>query len=238
MDWDTEEEWQSLLGSSLPQNAILVSNDRDEITPLWYLQIVEGERRDVLGLFPLVSPAPGYSNIVRLLDSVHDSGRPIFAIKQMPGLSVRYELEPAGAHLYHVVEPLPASPAVPSSAVVGGKLSVIGYSVVRGEARPGGSVGIVVYWQPQSALGRNFKTSLQLIDDAGNKVAQGNDHQPGGDIYPSSLWLPGEILHDEFMMDLGPGLARGGYHLAVKVYDPESEQDLGDLTEIGTLTVQ
>ena len=45
--------WQNILGNPIPQGAILVSNDRDEMTPLWYLQYVKNQRPDLTGLFPV-----------------------------------------------------------------------------------------------------------------------------------------------------------------------------------------
>ncbi len=234
-EWDGR--WRAILQSDLPPNAILISNDRDEITPMWYLQLVEGMRPDALGLFPLISREPAYSNVMRLVDSVIDSGRPVFLIKPLPGIALRYRLDSAPADLVHVaVTPLPA-PTFKSDALVGKKLKVLGYSVVSGSVRPDSKFTLSVYWLPLAPLGRDYSTSLQIFDDAGQKVGQGDDHRPGGDTYPTSLWQPGETLQDDFTVTLQSDVDPGVYHLFVKVYDPVGEDILGDLTEIGTVEV-
>ncbi|MDQ7028565.1 MAG: DUF2723 domain-containing protein [Ardenticatenia bacterium] len=44
--------WEAILAADPPPGAVLLSNDRNEMVPLWYLQFVEGRRPDLLGLFP------------------------------------------------------------------------------------------------------------------------------------------------------------------------------------------
>ena len=38
---------------------MLISNDRDEMMPLWYMQQVEGRRPDLAGVFPLLLTGDG-----------------------------------------------------------------------------------------------------------------------------------------------------------------------------------
>ncbi len=82
------------LRAELPQNAILVSNDRDEMVPLWYLKYVEGRRTDLDGLFPLIQPGPAWADVARVTDAALQTGRPVYLVKPMPGLEVRYDLAP------------------------------------------------------------------------------------------------------------------------------------------------
>lgn len=46
--------WDAILADP-PDNAILISNDRNEIVPLYYLQAVEGKAQGVTGIFPLLT---------------------------------------------------------------------------------------------------------------------------------------------------------------------------------------
>jgi transmembrane protein TMEM260 (protein O-mannosyltransferase) len=231
------DRWEAILGSDLPRNAILISNDRDEMTPMWYLQLVKGLRTDTLGLFPQISPDAAYSNVMRVVDSVIDSGRPVFLIKSIPGVALRYRLESAPAGLVRVADAPLTAPSSNSRAVVGDQLEVLGYRITSGEAHPDGSFTIAVYWRPLLPLGRDYTTSLQIFDEMGRKVAQGDDHRPGGDTYPTSQWQPGETLQDLFRVAMRPDTHPGLYRLFVKVYDPLGDNTLGDLTEIGTLDV-
>ncbi|MGB8644072.1 MAG: DUF2723 domain-containing protein, partial [Anaerolineae bacterium] len=233
-----EARWRTILGSpNLPAHAILISNDRDEMTPMWYLQIVEGLRPDVLGLFPLVSPDPAYANTTSLVDNVIDSGHAVLLIKSLPGITLRYRLEPTVPELYRVVKAPPAQPQYTSDAVIGNRLEVPGFSVTAGKLQAAGQVTIAVLLRPVERLTRDYTTSLQIQDDNGNKIAQGNDHQPGGETYPTSQWKPGEQLQDEFQVQLPSALDPGLYHVYLRVYVAGTDESLGDLTEIGTIEV-
>ena len=69
--------WEATLAQPIPQNAILVTNDRDEMMPLWYMQYVEGRRSDLTGLFPLIQPTPDWADVGATTDSALRSGRPV-----------------------------------------------------------------------------------------------------------------------------------------------------------------
>ena len=88
--------WEATLAQPIPQNAILVTNDRDEMMPLWYMQYVEGRRPDLTGLFPLIQPTPDWADVGATTDSALRSGRPVLLIKEMPGLEVKFQLTPEG----------------------------------------------------------------------------------------------------------------------------------------------
>ena len=234
-DW--RDRWDVILKSDLPQDAILISNDRDEMTPMWYLQLVERLRPDTLGLFPLVSQEPAYANVMRVVGSVINSGRPVYLIKSIPAINLRYALDSAPAGLLRVEDtPLP-SPSFKSTAVLGNQLRVVGFSLPSGNVHPGTKFPVAVYWRPLVSLGRDYAASLQLFDDSGQKIAQGDDHKPGGDTYPTSLWQPKETLRDLFTITTPPGANPGPYQLFVRVYDPLNDDTLGGLTEIGSLEV-
>ena len=58
---------------------------------------------------------------------------------------------------------------------------------------------------------------MQLLAADSSKIAQG-DHQPGGVFYPSSMWLPGEMLLDRHELAIPGDAAPGPYRLLVGLY--------------------
>jgi hypothetical protein len=240
METEWRARWESILASNPPLGAILISNDRDEIMPLLYLQLVEGKRPDLLGLYPFNTDAstlaPTYADTVGVIESVLDSGRPIFLIKALPDLDLRFRLEPAPAGMEAVFN-LPPEPVLNIKAIIGDKLQVVGYRILSGATRAGSTFSLAVDWQPLARLTRDYNISLQLLDGSGHKIAQGNDHRPGGDIYPSSLWRTGETLEDHFVMTIPPEARAGKYNLYVRVYNLTTGDSLGELTAIGTIAV-
>ncbi len=55
--------WETILAAQPPAEAILISNDRNEIVPLFYLQQVEGRAQGYTGLFPRMAPDARFADI-------------------------------------------------------------------------------------------------------------------------------------------------------------------------------
>lgn len=234
---DTLSAWQTLIASDLPDNVILISNDRDEMTPLYYLQWVEGERTDWLGVFPKIAPGARYDNVVALVERLAGSGRPMFAIKPIPALTMRYAIEEAENGLW-LVKPITIGPPQrESNAVLDEKLRVRGFSLIAGERYAGERITLGVQYEPLEQLARDYKASLQLLNEAGEKVAQGSDHIPGEGEYPPTKWRVGQVVQDQFDIVLDPGIPTDIYRVMLSMYDPVSGEELGELTQIGTLRI-
>ena len=234
--YNTRTRWAEIFASDLPDDVILLSNDRDEMTPLYFLQLVEKQKQNWIGVFPKIAPGARYENVVSLVQRVAGSGRPIVAIKPLPALTLRYRVEELGNGLWRVNPVTPGAPKFPSEAVLGDAVRVRGYSILAGEAIPGKRVTLAVQYEPLKNLSRNFTTSVQLFfgDD---KAAQGNDHVPGESEYPSSKWRVGETIQDQFDIELPPNLKAGKYKILLRMYEPSSGEEVGELTEIGLLQI-
>jgi hypothetical protein len=233
--------WQQLLAEPVPQGTILVSNDRDEMTPLWYYQYVDGLRRDLTGLFPLIDPSPAFADIGAVVDTALASGRPVWLVKPMPGLEVKYRLEPAGPRV-HVLGPAGAQTSQrPANTRYGSAVRLTGYDIAP-QALPdrlpaNGRLVLTCYWQVLRPLADDYTTFVHLVNAAGDVVAQ-DDHEPGGVYYPSHLWKPGETLADAHTLQLSPNPGAGPYRIVAGLYarGPDGELvHLGQPTEIGML---
>lgn len=207
--------WQALLAANPARNAVLISNDRDELMPLWYLQQVEGVRPDLAGVFPLLLAEPGWLDIGQTVDSALSAGRPVYLIKPMAGLEVKAALgqaDPSG--LTPVLGPaVAAPPAFAEDAIIGDAVRLLGFDVQR----DGEAVQIDLHWQPLRPLDSDYTSFVQLLAASDEKVAQ-SDHQPGGVYYPTSLWQPGETLLDRHSLALPASAPPGAYRLLVGMY--------------------
>lgn len=183
-------QWDMILAAQPPADAILVSNDRNEIVPLFYFQQVEGRGQGMTGLFPLIAPGTDFADIGATLDTALDAGRPqpVYLIKPMPGLEVKYELAPQTPPLVQVLGPHASAPMHPVVYPFG-PLQLVGYDWLPAAT----GVQVRVYWQVVEPVGGNYTATVQLLDASGSKLAQ-DDFAPGGDYYPTSLWKPGELL--------------------------------------------
>jgi len=234
-DRAAETFWRPLLAGPVPSGAILISNDRDEMTPLWYLQYVEELRPDITGLFPLIDPDPQWENVGQVVAGASLSGRPVYLIKEMPGLEVKYLLEPE-AGLVRVDGPAVNSlPGSQRAADFADTVRLTGFDLRPGLAQPAAPVTIALYWQPLRQIPADLTTFVHIVNADGEVVGQ-SDHKPGGDYYPTGLWRPGELLKDVHTLTLAPELGNPPYALEVGLYRPGSELvHLGTPQRVGSM---
>jgi len=235
-DVATRARWENLLAADLPSGAILISNDRDEMTPLYYLQYVENKRTDLRGVFPKIAAGAQYDNVIALVARVAAAERTLYALKPLPALWMKYIVAETKDGLWKIhALPLPALEHA-SDATLSDTLRVRGWQIIDGEALPGESFTLALQYEPLKPLTRAYKFSVRLLRD-GVKVAQGNDHVPGADEYPPTRWRAREILQDEFEFALDPQLEPGDYTLALIAYDAQDGSELGP-ADIGILRVE
>jgi hypothetical protein len=232
----TAQAWDALLAQPIPEDAILVTNDRDEMMPQWYLKYVDGRRADLTGLFPLIQPGPEWADVGAVTDQALASGRPAYLIKPMAGLEVKFNLTPEGA-LVRVDGPAATNPpAQPAGQAFGDAIRLAGYDMVPVALKPGGAAEITLHWQPITRLAADYTTFIHVINANGDKIAQ-SDHLAGGVYYPTSLWKPGETLIDRHTLKLPADLGPGSYTLMVGLYDGAADfQHLGEPQAIGVVT--
>ncbi len=192
-DRRAREMWGAILAASPPEEAILVTNDRDEMVPLYYLQAVEGRASGITGLFPRMAPGPGFADVGAVVQTALEAGagRPVYLIKPMPGLEVAFDLAEGPKPLVRVLGPVTLPGDLASSPVAYGPVDLVGVEL----APEGDGWRAALYWEVQAPLARDYTVSVQLFDPQGTKLAQ-DDRPPGGVYYPTSLWKPGQILRD------------------------------------------
>jgi hypothetical protein len=223
----------SAIGAALPTtDAILVSNDRNEIAPLFYYQAVEGKFPNVTGLFPLIQPNSGFADIGATVATALDSNdaRPIYLIKEMPGLEVAFDLEPAEPPLVSVRARRDRLDT-PKLDLPYGPLVLLGY---RDEAATDGRL-VTLYWQVQGPIDRNYTTTVQLFDEQGQKLAQ-HDAAAGGVYYPTSLWKLNQILAEEHLLPIGERPTAAKW--LIGMYDPTTMAFLAPPLELQSSTIE
>jgi len=247
----SRDRWLEILTEPLPQGAILVSNDRNEMMPMWYFQYVEGRRPDLLGLFPLIVADPAYTNVGRVLDRAFTSERPVYLIKPMAGLGLKADLVPVGS-LFRAspIDDLTPSTRVdrilPELVISQSKgqhatetVKLLGYDIKPAQVTAGGQITVTLYWQAVQSLSIDYTSYVHVLNKDGQGITQ-SDHRPGGDFYPSSHWQSGEVLRDQHPVALPAELAAGLYQLRVGLYyqpEPGVIEGMGAGEAIGPINV-
>ena len=206
---EARQQWEPLLAAVPAPNAILVSNDRNEIVPLFYLQAVEARGQGLTGLFPGIAPDARFSDIGATLDTAltaklsGESEQPVYLVKPMPGLEVRFVMQPAMPPLVQVLGPVAAMPSVRVDQAYG-PLQLLGYDLQVDAA----SANVTLHWEVNAPLDANYVATAQLLTAEDRKITQ-DDHTPGGDYYPTTLWKVGEQLVVPHTLPLAEPLPQG-----------------------------
>ena len=230
--------WEALLAEPLPPGAVLVSDNRNDMMPLWYLQYIEGKRPDLLGLFPLITPEE--PTLGHVLDLALSTGRPVYLIKDMPGIGVKAKVEPEGK-LWRVLGPaVEQEPAYELGAQLDDAVALVGYDRSPHSPRPGEPLQVSLYWEALRPLDTVYHSFVHLVDAEGRTVAQ-SDQQPGGVFYPTTLWRPAERLRDDHNLTVPADTPPGVYRLLAGMYDLSDDgplQLLGEPVVLGSVAVK
>jgi len=99
-------------------------------------------------------------------------------------------------------------------------------------ASSGDQVSVQLFWQVQDEP-EPLVASVQVVDSDGRLVAQ-HDQPVGGLYTPPERWWPGQLLADEYRLELPLELAPGTYHVLALLYRPSApDAPLGGASGLG-----
>ena len=109
---------------------------------------------------------------------------------------------------------------------LGDQFMLEGYSVVGPlEAQAGEVVTFSLFWQAEQSVEQSYTVFVQLLDQEGRLKAQ-VDRPPVAGFRPTDSWHPGELIRDNYGLELPPDLAPGLYRLIAGLYLPPSQERL------------
>jgi hypothetical protein len=90
-----------------------------------------------------------------------------------------------------------------------------------------GWLHVVLAWRTSTALAQNYKVAIRLRDQALWEVGR-LDVQPGYGFSPTSLWCPGKLVYDHYLLALDDGTPPGSeYILDITLYESASLEPIG-----------
>lgn len=96
---------------------------------------------------------------------------------------------------------------------------------LHGPLQAGDILSVNITWQPLQPLAKDFKVFVHLVDSGDNILAQ-YDGQPQEGSYPTSQWVPGEIIQDAYPIYFPADAPAGPYRVFVGLYDEPTLQRL------------
>ncbi|MFN8533567.1 MAG: hypothetical protein U0556_08480 [Dehalococcoidia bacterium] len=112
--------------------------------------------------------------------------------------------------------------------LVDGNIVLLESGLQAGDARPGGSVVVLLVWQGRAPVGRNLTVFTHLQDQAHVVVAQ-HDGPPVDGRRPTSGWRQGEALVDFHQIQIPADLPPGRYQVVAGMYVPATGDRVGML---------
>ena len=209
-----QSNWQLLLRIQAA-NGEIVSEDLFELanpdhpTSQW----VEGEV--VLGQYDLVldrSAPSGQAQII--LDLVDKDTRRnllghdwVLAVVDIDGRPRQFQLPEGVGH--------------PLNANLGNHVLLLGYDIDKEAPGAGGTISLTLHWQALAEMDTSYTVFIHLLD--GNDRIWGQlDSVPAQGTYPTTGWLPGEVVTDRCQIQINSEAPSGSYVLEVGLYNAVS----------------
>jgi hypothetical protein len=125
--------------------------------------------------------------------------------------------------------PVPSG-AAGANAVFGDSLRLLGYRILR-DAR---ELTITLHWRCEQRMEVNYKIFVHVFDPATDIPVAQDDAMPKQWEYPTTFWMPGEMVKDAIPISLA-GVPAGDYGLAVGAYNPQTMERLAVMDATGHL---
>jgi len=110
----------------------------------------------------------------------------------------------------------------PAGAIFEGGIELVAAGVLD-DPRPGEPLRLAFDWRLAERVGDSLVMFVHLVRDGSHLVAQ-RDAVPGNGLFPVESWEPGEVVRDQFALQLPPELPPGEYEIQVGVYSATSGQ--------------
>lgn len=130
----------------------------------------------------------------------------------------------------------------PITATLGDQVELLGYDLSSQPVTPGGTLTLTLYWRALSEMEEDYTVFTHLVAPDGSMSGQ-RDSQPVGGTYPTSLWLPEEVVTDVYEIAVGADAVPGEHRLEVGMYVAETgtrlpvEGSVANVIVLQTVTV-
>ncbi len=118
------------------------------------------------------------------------------------------------APAYALPARLPSDASVPNPTHItfDDQAELVGYALPQRSVAPGDELPMTIYWRANARIAEDFSVYIRLFDQTDQIIGRWEAF-PGGGLYPTRLWQPGEIIVDNYRVPVsldarGPGVGR------------------------------
>jgi hypothetical protein len=123
----------------------------------------------------------------------------------------------------------------PREANLGDQVEFLGYDLDRTEVAPGETLHLVLHWRALSTMDTSYTVFSHLLDGA-NQIRGQQDNPPMNGTYPTTLWASGEVVADEYALQVNADAQPGTHAIEIGLYVLETGQRLPVLDAAGQVT--
>lgn len=114
-----------------------------------------------------------------------------------------------------VLEPLNVSFGDPAA------ITLEGFDLATPSIVPGDALKLTLFWRANADVNEVYHVFVHIIDNE-QMIAAQVDGAPVNGFRPTLSWRKGELISDEYEVEIGSGMAPGTYQLWVGLYQPET----------------
>ncbi|MFO7679850.1 MAG: hypothetical protein R6X34_07345 [Chloroflexota bacterium] len=141
----------------------------------------------------------------------------------LPETAVTLPAEVVTEPVEAVTEPVEVTLSLPYSAAP--LITLAGYTLNQNSIAPGETLPLTLYWRPEAPIDKSYQVFVQLLDENGRLLTQ-QDQIPAHGSRPTTGWVPGEIITDDYALLIPADAANGRTQLITGFYDPATGQRL------------
>ena len=118
----------------------------------------------------------------------------------------------------------------PLEVNLGDKVKLLGYDLDATELKAGGTLALTLYWKALAKMDTSYTVFIHLLD-AEAKIWGQRDSLPGNGALPTTGWLPGEVIVDQYKVPIQPDAPLGQYIIEIGMYQAETGQRLAIINQ-------
>ncbi len=113
----------------------------------------------------------------------------------------------------------------PMEATLGEGIQFLGYDLGSNEVWGGGTLQLTLYWQALEEMEASYTVFTHLLDMS-DRICGQEDSIPGAGTMPTTSWVEGEIIADEYQIIVDPEAPPGECVIEIGMYDASTGQRL------------
>jgi len=113
----------------------------------------------------------------------------------------------------------------PLEATLGDQVRLLGYDISPAPYKRGETLHLTLYWQAMTRMDQSYTVFVHLLNKDGLMGGQW-DSAPGGGLLPTTGWLQGEVIADEYEVPIKDGAPPGEYTIEIGMYEASTGERL------------